>query len=292
MPTATLPHGITLAYDTFGDPADRALVLIAGLSQIKQSWQREFIDKLVDIGLHVITYDQRDGGGSTRLDQAPMPDEEAVSRGDRSSISYDLSDLAADLAALLDHLGIESAHLFGASLGGMVGQVFAVRYPERTRSLISLMSTPALEISRPDPHARAVLLTAPGPSRDELIAHILRVCEALAGQDGHPIDREAITDYAETVFEVGPYPVGTARRHAAIVASGDRRDEVATITAPTLVLHGDKDPLLGLECGEATAELIDGAKLVVLEGAGHYLARQTWPTIMAEVAELVRRAGA
>lgn len=291
MPTATLPHGITLAYDTFGDPADPTLVLIAGLSQIKQSWQQQFIDQLVDIGLHVITYDQRDGGGSTRLHDAPTPDEAAVAKGDRSSISYDLSDLAADLAALLDHLGIDRAHLFGASLGGMVGQVFAVRYPERTRSLTSLMSTPALEISRPDPDARAALLTAPGPTRDDLIAHIVRVCDALAG-DGHPIDREAITEYAATAYDVGPYPVGTARRHLAIIASGDRRDEVATITAPTLVLHGDKDPLIDLPCGEATAELIPGAELVVLKGAGHYLARETWPTIMAAVAELVRRADA
>ncbi|MDO5698480.1 MAG: alpha/beta hydrolase [Dermatophilus congolensis] len=291
MPTADLPHGITLAYDTFGDPADPTLVLINGLGQLRQGWQPEFVDQLVASGLHVLTYDQRDAGGSTHLSDAPTPDPVAVFGGDRSSITYDLSDMAGDLAALLDALDIDTAHVLGTSLGGMVAQVFAARHPQRTRSLTSWMSTPSLEVSRPDREVLAVLMTPPGPTRDDVVAHTLRTYDALAGE-GHPIDRDAVAAYGEMIFEAGPDPMGTGRQNLAIVASGDRSDEVATITAPTLVLHGDKDPLMRPVCGEATANLIDGARLVVLEGAGHYMARETWPTVVAEVTDLVRRADA
>lgn len=289
MPTATLPNGITLAYDTFGDPADPTLVFVNGLGQIRQGWQREFIEQLVEAGLQVLTYDQRDAGGSTRLVDAPAPDPVAVFGGDRSSISYDLSDMAGDLAALLNELGIDKVHIVGTSLGGMVAQVFAARHPERTRSLTSWMSTPALDISRPNREVLAVLMTPPGPTRDDVIAHTLRTYEALAGA-GHPIDRDWVSEYGSMLHEAGPDPMGVGRQNLAIVASGDRREEVAGITAPTLVLHGDKDPLMEPVCGEVTADIIQGAKLVVLPGAGHYMARETWPTVVAEIVELVRRA--
>ncbi len=291
MPTAALPHGITIAYDTFGDPADPTIVLINGLGQIRAGWRREFVEQLVEAGLQVVTYDQRDAGGSTRLTDAPPPDPVAVFGGDRSSISYDLADMADDLLALLDHLDIEAAHILGTSLGGMVAQAFAVRHPQRTRSLTSWMSTPSLEIARPDREILAVLMTPPGPTRDDVVEHTLATYTALAGQ-GHPIDREWITEYGGLLYDAGPDPMGTARQNLAIVAAGDRREEVSTITAPTLVLHGDKDPLILPVCGEVTAELIDGARLVVLPGAGHDMSRETWPTVIAEVVEHVRRADA
>lgn len=289
MPTATLPHGITLAYDIVGDPGDPLITLINGLGQIRAGWRREFVEQLADAGLRVLTYDQRDAGGSTRLHHAPPPNPVAVFGGDRSSIAYDLADMAGDLVALLDHLEVDRTHLVGTSLGGMVAQVFAARYPQRTRSLTSWMSAPSLTISRPDRDVLAVLMTPAGPTRAHVVAHTLRTYEALAGQ-GHPIDRDWITAYGEMLFEAGPDPLGVGRQNLAIVASGDRQAEVATITAPTLVLHGDKDPLMAPVCGEATASLIPGARLVVLPGAGHDMSPATWPTVIAEITDLVRRA--
>ena len=271
-------NGIEIAYETFGDPAARPMLLVMGLGAQMIVWHDEFCAGLVDRGFHVIRYDNRDVGLSTHLHDAPEPDVMAALAGNPSSASYTLDDMADDAAGLLDELGVRSAHVVGASMGGMIAQTIAIRHPDRVRSLISIMSTPAPGVGAPTPEASAALLAAPATNREEAIERALAASKVI-GSPGFPADEEWTAWATGEAYDRGFDPAGVARQLVAIQASGDRRPGLAGLTMPTLVIHGADDPLVQLAGGQATAEAVPGAELLVIPGMGHSLPRQVWPQI-------------
>ena len=286
---ARLNDEISLAYEEVGDPADPPLLLIHGLGAQMIAWRDEFLELLVDRGLRLIRFDNRDAGHSTHL--AGEPDLAAIREGDRSSAVYTVEDMADDAAALLDQLGLESAHVAGVSMGGMIAQALAARHPRRVRSLTSIMSTTGERAaSQPTPEAQAVLLGPPARTAEEAAQ---RAVEA-ARVNGSPgmVDEEWRRELARRSFERSNDPAAFARQLAAIWASRDRTEAVRTITAPTLVIHGAVDPLIPPSGGRATAAAIEGAELVLVDGMGHDLPQPLWPRIVDAIAAHVRRAEA
>ncbi len=282
-------NGIEIAYETFGDPSGRPLLLVMGLATQMLAWHEEFCGALVDHGFHVVRYDNRDIGLSTHLHDAPPPDVMAAFGGDTSSASYTLDDLADDAVALLDHLGIDSAHVVGASMGGMIAQTVAIRHPARVASLTSIMSTPSPAIGSPTQEAMAVLFAPPATSRDEAVARARATYEVI-GSPGYPLDTAWLETISGEAYDRAYDPLGVARQLLAIHASGDRTPGLRELRVPTLVVHGDADPLVQVAGGHATAEAVPDAELLVLEGMGHNLPRELWPTITAAIAKNAGRA--
>ena len=292
MPVQTTPaNGIEIAYETFGDAGGRPLLLVMGLGTQMLAWHEDFCGALVDRGFFVVRFDNRDIGLSTHLHDAPAPDVMAALGGDLSSASYRLEDMADDTAALLDALGIESAHVVGASMGGMIAQTLAITHPSRVRSLISIMSTPSPKVGSPTAEALAVLLAAPATSREDAIERTLTTYRVV-GSPGYPLDEQWLTAIAGEAYDRGYDAVGVARQLLAVHASGDRTAALADVRVPTLVVHGDADPLVQVEGGRATAQAVPGAELMVLEGMGHNLPRELWPTIVDGIARVADRADA
>jgi pimeloyl-ACP methyl ester carboxylesterase len=283
---------IDLCYETFGDPADPAMLLIMGLGTQMLGWHEEFCAELAGRGFFVVRYDNRDIGRSTILGDAPVPTLGQILRRDKRAASYSLAEMAADGVGLLDHLGIERAHVVGASMGGMIAQTIAARRPERVLSLVSIMSStgspwrgqPALrtysKFLRPMPTDRARYVDQAA----ELFAWI--------GSPGFDRDEPALRDLLGRMYDRGHDAGSSARQLAAILASGNRTAELRRITAPTVVIHGTADRLVGPSGGRATARAIPGARLVTIEGMGHDLPRGAWPQILdAIVANAARAAG-
>jgi pimeloyl-ACP methyl ester carboxylesterase len=290
VPVKTMPaNGIDLAYETFGDEDARPLLLVMGLGTQMLAWHDDLCALLVDRGFFVVRFDNRDIGLSTHLHDAPAPNLMAALGGDTSSASYRLEDMADDTAALLDALGIDSAHVVGASMGGMIAQTLVITHPERVRSLTSIMSTPSPAVGSPTQEALAVLLAAPATSREDAVQRAITSYRVI-GSPGYPLDEEWLADIAGTAYDRGYDPVGVARQLLAIHASGDRTAALAGVRVPTLVVHGDRDPLVQVEGGRATAAAVPGAELLVLEGMGHNLPRQLWPTIVDRLVALADRA--
>jgi pimeloyl-ACP methyl ester carboxylesterase len=290
VPVKTMPaNGIDLAYETFGDEDARPLLLVMGLGTQMLAWHDDLCALLVDRGFFVVRFDNRDIGLSTHLHDAPAPNLMAALGGDTSSASYRLEDMADDTAALLDALGIDSAHVVGASMGGMIAQTLVITHPERVRSLTSIMSTSSPAIGSPTQEALAVLLAAPATSREDAVQRAITSYRVI-GSPGYPLDEEWLADIAGTAYDRGYDPVGVARQLLAIHASGDRTAALAGVRVPTLVVHGDRDPLVQVEGGRATAAAVPGAELLVLEGMGHNLPRQLWPTIVDRLVALADRA--
>jgi len=293
MPIART-DGIEIAYETFGPPDGRPLLLIMGLAAQMILWDDEFCAALGARGHRVIRFDNRDAGLSTKLDAAGMPDAaaamQAVLLGERIAAPYLLRDLAADGAGLLDALGIPAAHVVGASMGGMIAQTMAITYPARVLSLTSIMSTTG-ERSLPParPEAAAVLLL-PAPAdragNVERAVHIFRTI----GSPGFPFDEARVRDLAGRSYDRCFSPAGAARQLVAILASGSRREALAAVTIPTLVIHGRDDPLIPLEAGLDTARAVAGAELLVIDGMGHDLPRAAWPEIVERIGALTARA--
>jgi pimeloyl-ACP methyl ester carboxylesterase len=243
-------------------------------------------------GFFVIRFDNRDVGRSSHLRDARPPDlMGAMMRGDVSSASYSLDDMAQDGFGLLDALGRPAAHVLGASMGGMIAQVMATRHPERVLSLTSIMSTPAPALTNPTPAATAVLMQSPATTREAAIAQGLEAAR-ITGSPGYPADEQWRAELMGQLWDQGLDPAGTARQLMAIYASGDRTDAVRGIAVPTLVVHGDSDPLINVSAGRRTAELIGGAELLIIPGMGHDLPRQVWPAIVDAVSAVADRAGA
>ena len=272
-------NGIEIAYETFGDPGARPLLLVMGLGAQMLVWHDDLCGAFVDRGFHVIRYDNRDVGLSTHLHDAPTPDVAAALAGDHSSAAYTLDDMADDAAGLLDELGIRSAHVVGASMGGMIAQTIAIRHADRVRSLTSIMSTPAPGLGAPTPEASAALLAAPATNREEAIERALAASKVI-GSPGYPADEEWTAWATGEAYDRGFDPAGVARQLVAIQASGDRRPGLAQVKVPTLVIHGADDPLVQLAGGEATAQAVPGSELLVIPGMGHSLPRQVWPQIV------------
>jgi pimeloyl-ACP methyl ester carboxylesterase len=290
MPRAALPSGIEIEYETRGDDAHPPLLLVMGFTAQMVSWPQGFVDQLVDRGLYVIRFDNRDCGLSTHLDgvgvdtaavlsaavqQAPIPD-----------VPYRLSDMAADAVGLLDHLGIARAHVVGASMGGMIVQTMAIEHPDRVASLVSVMSTPGdPSVGQATPEARDALLAPPPPDRDAFIDASVR---AQVWSSRRYFDPVASRERAAREYDRAFYPEGAARQLAAIYASGDRSAALRELDVPTLVVHGRDDTLITPSGGERTAELIPGARLLLVSDMGHDIPEPLWGVIAESIAGHVR----
>ena len=289
MPRAELKSGIELEYDTFGDAGDPAVVLVMGLGTQMVAWDPRFCGMLADHGLFVVRFDNRDCGLSTRLDDAAVDVVGALQAavlGEPVASAYTLTDLAGDVAGLLDQLEIDAAHILGVSLGGMIAQTFAIEHPERTITLTSMMSSPDLmAFADAAPEAVALLFTPRPTDRAAAVEASLASGRVLAGEF---FDEGAVLGYERAASERGgPYPMGTARQMCAILASGAREEALRRLTVPTLVIHGDADPLIPPSAGRRTAELIPGAELMMVEKMGHDLPMPLWPMLTDRIGEFV-----
>jgi pimeloyl-ACP methyl ester carboxylesterase len=281
-------NGIELCYDTFGDPGAPPLVLVMGLAAQMIAWDDEFCAQLAERGYRVIRFDNRDIGLSTRFDAAGIPDVgaalAAALQGKPVAAPYRLDDMAQDVVGLLDALGIERTHLVGASMGGAIGQTLAIRHPERLRTLTSIMATTgAPNLPPPTPEAMAVLLKPTPTSLDAYLESYAQTWKVLRA-GSFPLDEARDEARARQNHARGLNPAGVARQLVAILASGSRQEALAAVRVPTLVLHGDIDPLVPLACGVDTARSIPGANLVVIEGMGHALPISLWPRIIEAIA--------
>ncbi|MEV7008005.1 alpha/beta hydrolase [Streptosporangium sp. NPDC051022] len=276
-------NGIEIAYDSFGSPGGRPLLLIMGLGSQLIHWDEEFCELLAGHGHRVVRFDNRDAGESTHFHHAESP----VLGSDEAP--YLLDDMADDTAGLLDALGWESAHLVGVSMGGMIAQLTAIRHPNRVRSLTSIMSTPSPQAAPPTDAAMAALTAPPAPDREAAIRRALAACDVL-GSPGYPPDLERIARTTGLGYDRCHDPAGGARQLAAIVASADRAPRLRELTVPTLVMHGLDDPLVPVAGGIATAEAVPGARLLTFPGMGHNLPRPLWPEFAAAIGELTASA--
>ncbi|HVJ54465.1 MAG TPA: alpha/beta hydrolase [Aliidongia sp.] len=266
---------LSFEYDSFG-PADRpAVLLIMGLGAQMTRWPVELCEELVARGYRAIRFDNRDVGLSSKLDAAGIPDMGAIfamlAGGPPVPSPYSLDDMAADAVGLLTALGIERAHIVGASMGGMIAQLVAANHPERTLSLTSIMSTTGnREVPNGTPEAMGALFS-PAPPADDIeavVARGIRISYAL-GSPGYRTDEATLRQSVLADTQRSYYPPGAARQTAAIVANGDRRAKLAGVKAPTVVLHGEDDPLVPLAGGRDTAAAIAGAELRIVPGMGH-----------------------
>ncbi|MDQ4041528.1 MAG: alpha/beta fold hydrolase [Actinomycetota bacterium] len=280
---------VELCYETVGDPSGRPLLLVMGLATQMLGWHEDFCDQLAERGFFVIRYDNRDIGRSTRLDdRRPPTTAEIVLRRPRDP-AYTLRDMASDGAGLLEHLGIDSAHVAGASMGGMIAQTLAAEHPDRVRSLVSIMSTTGRAwVGRPALRSLPILLTRAGGGRDAYIQRVERVA-ALVGSPGFERDADHVRELAAVSYDRGVTAAGVARQMGAILASGDRTATLRRIRVPTLVIHGTADRLVGVSGGRATARAIPGAKLTLIDGMGHDLPNGVWPRLLDAIEETADR---
>ena len=275
-------NGIEIYYEQYGDPKGRPLLLICGLGAQITSWPEGLLDCLVAAGFFVTSYDHRDVGLSTHLDEYGEPDAGAILFG-LTPPPYFISDMANDGAALVQALGLGAQHVVGVSLGGMIAQQFAISFPELTLTLTSIMSTPApLEVGTSTPECMEMLTRARSEDLEEFLAEELENWQLTNGPL-YPPDATWVREQAITAMNRGRNPVGVLRHLCAVVASPDRRPALATLTMPVLVLHGDEDPLVTPSGGEATAAAIPHAKHVVYPGMGHSLPEPLWDDITAEI---------
>ena len=269
-------NGISITFEDKGPRDAPAILLVMGLGGQLTLWPDEFVDALNARGFRTIRYDNRDVGLSTRFDAAGVPNlkwmfvKSLLRLPVRSA--YTLADMAADGVALLDDLGIARAHIVGVSMGGMISQHIAARYPDRVLSLTSVMSTTGNpRLPRAQKEAMQVLTSRPmSGDPEDLIAYSVRAAKVI-GSPGYPPDEERLQRRVRSDFERGWYPQGVARQMAAIVADGDRRPMLKSIGASTLVIHGEGDPLVPLAGGRDTADNIPGARLLTIPGMGHDL---------------------
>jgi pimeloyl-ACP methyl ester carboxylesterase len=284
-------RGITLCYETFGDPSDPTALLIMGLGMQMITWQEDFCLDLAGRGFHVVRFDNRDIGRSTHL-RGPRPTIPQLLLRSKHKAAYTLADMADDTAGLLRELELAPAHVIGVSLGGMIAQTLAARHPREVRSLVSMMSnTGSFWSGRPALKIFPLLLRPPRGGREAYIARGETVFAAI-GSRGLPRDPSDIRAIAEASYDRDHDPAGPERQLAAITASGDRTREVRRITAPTLVIHGTADPLVAYSGGRATARAIPGAKLMSIEGMGHDMPRAAWPRMIDAISRHAAQADA
>ena len=291
----TKANGIEIEYETFGRKGDPALLLIMGLGAQLTLWPESLCEGLANQGFFVVRYDNRDVGLSTDFDTWGLPDLMGsfakLMKGEKVDAPYLLSDMAADAIGLLDTLDIDRAHIVGASMGGMIAQVIAATYPQRTRSLISIMSTSGrMGLPMGKPEAVAMLSALPeGPAREQLVAHGIKLRKVI-GSPGYPTDPATMRTLVERNIDRRYYPPGAARQYLAIMASGPRVDLLKTLKVPTLVLHGDDDPLLPVECGRDVAALVPGAKIETFPGWGHDVPEQMVPKLVGSISGFCKAA--
>jgi pimeloyl-ACP methyl ester carboxylesterase len=275
--------GITLCYETFGDPTNPPLLLIQGLGMQMIGWPEELCDQLAARGFFVVRFDNRDAGRSTHIRGRPPTVLQLVLRRIKP-VRYRLTDMAGDAAGLVRALELGPVHVVGISMGGMIAQTLAAQHPELVRSLTSIMSNtgnrwkgqPALGVMR-------FLLRQAPEDREGYIAHTARVFAAI-GSTGLPQDTEFVRERAARSYDRDPDRAASGRQLGAVIASGDRTDELRRIIAPTLVVHGTADRLVRPSGGMATTSAIRGARLMLIEGMGHDLPSAAWPELLDAIA--------
>jgi pimeloyl-ACP methyl ester carboxylesterase len=294
MPNVTA-NGIQIEYDTFGDSSLPPLLLIMGLGMQMIAWDEDFCKKLVEKGLYVIRFDNRDVGLSTKFEEAGVPDVMAAltafMQGQEVEAPYNLDDMTDDAVGLLDALGIEKANICGASMGAAITQTIGYRHPTRILSLIPIMGpTGNPELPQPKPEAMEILLTPAPEEREAYIEHSVRNSKILWGSFN--FDEEYSRQRAAHAYDRSFYPQGVARQLVAIMAHGNRKPHLASVTVPTLVIHGAEDPLVPVEGGKDTAEAIPGAEILLIDGMGHSLPKDAWPQIVDAIAKHTSKATA
>ncbi len=295
-PRIARANGINICYEIFGEPTAEPMLLIMGLGGQMVLWDDAFCEQIASRGFRVIRFDNRDTGHSSKLTGGkPLTWLEMLRvrfLKSRVEAPYDLRDMSEDTTALMDVLGIHSAHLVGASMGGMIAQEIAINFPHRVRSLISMMSTTG-NPELPQPKSKAVsMLMAPLPrEREEYIARFKQNWKVLRGgrfSKDEALDRSR----AERVFDRGLNRAGVTRQIRAVLASGSRKERLRYVKAPTLVIHGTADPLVHLNAGRDTAAAIPGAKLMIVPGMGHAIPMALWPEIVDAIDKHAHRASA
>lgn len=285
-------NGIAIEYDEIGAKEAPALLLVMGFGTQMTSWPEAFRLGLAEAGFRIIRFDNRDVGLTQKFSGLPNPRDvaRALAEGRKPDVPYTLDDMADDGAALLAALGIESAHVAGASMGGMIAQLMALRHPARVRSLISIMSTTSdPSLPRSDPEAQEALMARP-PAEDKasVVAHGLKTRKVITGRR-YPTDDAWLAETIAANYGRSYYPQGTVRQWAAILASGPRADRLKRLSVPTLVLHGGDDKLIKPEAGRHTAASIPGAAYVEIEGWGHDMAPGVIPVLIETMVPFLRR---
>ncbi len=282
-------NGIEIAYDEFGDPGGEPLLLVMGLGMQMIAWDERFCGLLTERGYRVIRFDNRDAGHSTKFDRAGVPSRAAMISG-TGHPPYLLSDMAADSIALLDHLGIERAHVAGVSMGGMISQEIAIRHPGRVGSMASIMSTTGSRWLRwPKWKAMAMLMAKPPADAEAYMRLATRTFDVI-GSPGQRMDDDSFRVLIQASYERCFCPDGVARQLHAINCSGNRTRALHRLQLPALVIHGALDPLIRPAAGRATARAIPGARLKVVPGMGHDLPPAFWPGIVEALDSNARRA--
>jgi pimeloyl-ACP methyl ester carboxylesterase len=283
-PQLARTNGIELCYEIFGDAEAEPMLLIMGLGAQMIHWDDDFCRQLAARGFRVIRFDNRDIGKSSRLSGGKRLTAVELLKLKFLKIPvaapYKLSDMAQDVIGLMDTLRIKSAHLVGASMGGMIAQEIAITFPERVRSLTSIMSTTGNpKIRPPTREASAILMAPPPATKEEYFVRFAQTWKVLRA-GSFPEDEALDRSRAERTFERGLNPAGVGRQLRAILASGSRKERLRSVKAPTLVIHGTVDPLVRPEGGKDTAASIPGAKLLMVKGMGHALPIPMWPQII------------
>ena len=274
---------VELAYDTFGEPFSPPMLLIMGLGSQMIRWDDEFCKAIAAQGRYVIRFDNRDVGLSTKFDKAGIPDVMSLIQGGKVDVPYKLKDMAADAIGLLDSLKIEAADVVGVSMGGMIAQTMAIHYPERVRTLTSIMSsTGNPDLPQATPEAMGVLLAPPVSNRDDYITNQLKTAKVLHGQH-YPLNEDYVRNYSERSYDRCYHPQGLSRQLGAILVSGSRNEALADVKIPTLVIHGSADPLVPVEGGKDTAKSIPDAKLLIIDGMGHSFPIEVVPQILQAI---------
>ncbi|WP_203291306.1 alpha/beta fold hydrolase [Maricaulis parjimensis] len=292
MPQA-IANGITIEYDIHGPDNGAPLVLITGLGSQMTRWPPSFLDALAERGFRVVYFDNRDMGLTTHFTEAGIPDFKSVvttkAAGGTPDVPYHLDDMAADVVGLMDALGIEKAHVAGASMGGMIGQLVAADHGHRALSLTSIMSTTGNpDLPRSTPEAQAMLATpSPDPKTDRE-AFLERAVQSsrVIGSPAYPIDAETLKARAAADADRCHNPAGFARQYAAILAAPDRRAKLAGVSCPVMVVHGADDPLVTVEGGKDTAAAIPGSTLEIIDGMGHDLPPQVHDRVASAIARV------
>jgi len=290
MPKYLKANQIDICYEVVGDPTNPPLVLIRGLGSQMIAWGDSFCQQLADQGFWIISFDNRDVGLSTKFDAADVPDMASLMAGDQVDVPYLISDMAPDVVALMDGLGVAEAHIVGMSMGGMIAQMLAIEYPTRVSTLTSIMSA-AGPVDRTTMDADVMdALTGPTPTeRSAYIEHSVQA-ERLYYGTGYPFDearvRQQYTDSYDRCF----CPDGVTRQMAAVLASGSRVEALRKCTIPTLVIHGSEDPLVPVEAGIETAEIMPNSELLIIEGMGHFIVTEVWEDVVAAITKHGRKA--
>src|SRR3954467_8036974 len=278
---------LDICYETFGDPSGPAMLLIMGLGTQMIAWHDEFCAELAGRGFFVIRHDNRDIGRSSRVD-GPVPSLHQLLLRDRGA-PYTLADMASDSVGVLDHLGIERAHIVGASMGGMIAQTVAIKYPERTLSLVSIMSnTGSFWTGQPALAMYPRVLKPPPKDREAFIEHAVAMFSKIGGT-GYQADVEDLRTIATTSYDRGHDPRGSPRQLWAIIADRDRSEALGRLRVPATVIHGADDRLVRPSGGRATARAIPGARLLEIPGMAHGLPRGAWPRIIDAIVETAER---